>query len=79
MWSGQSFTFDINLTGGTARQVGLFVKDFDSSNRKQRIELLDPATGQVLDSKNMTNSRQRWVPGLQRDRARADPGDVAGE
>jgi len=53
-WS--SFTIDINLTDGASHQIALYSLDWDSSSRSQRIDVLDPTSSIVLDS--------RTVPGF---------------
>jgi uncharacterized protein YjbI with pentapeptide repeats len=50
-FSATTFSIDINLTDGLAHQVALYCLDWDSVNtRAERIDVLDPATGQVLAS-----------------------------
>jgi hypothetical protein len=53
--AGSSFTIDVNLTDGQAHQVALYALDWDSYGpRQERIDVLDAATGTVLDSRTVT-------------------------
>src|SRR5205085_1902524 len=52
-YSSTVFRFDLNLTDGNAHQVPLCATDYASSNRGQRVEVLDYVTGTVLDSRTM--------------------------
>jgi hypothetical protein len=49
-YSTGTFTVDVNLTGG-AHQVALYLLDWDNNGRGERIDVLDPVTGAVLDSR----------------------------
>lgn len=49
-----SFTIDANLTDGKAHQVALYVVDYDSKGRSQRIDVLNTATGATLDSRTVS-------------------------
>ena len=52
--AGNSFTIDINLTDGKAHQLALYALDWDSFGpRNETIQLIDPATGNVLDTKTI--------------------------
>jgi hypothetical protein len=51
-WS--SFSIDLNLNDGQAHQVALYCLDWDSGNRAEVIEILDSATGAVLDSRTVS-------------------------
>ncbi|HXB67001.1 MAG TPA: hypothetical protein VNY05_02090, partial [Candidatus Acidoferrales bacterium] len=54
-YSFTSFSIDINLTDGLTHQVALYGLDWDGANtRAQRIDVLNPATGQVLATTPMT-------------------------
>ena len=55
-WYGQSFTVDVNLTDGQAHKVSLYLLDWDSSDaRAERVDVLDAATGAVLDSRTASS------------------------
>src|SRR5207249_4636479 len=49
-YSGTTFTVDVNLTDGQKHQLALYLLDWDSTTRSERIDILDAATGAVLDS-----------------------------
>jgi hypothetical protein len=54
-YSGGSFTMDLNLTGGP-RRVGIYLLDWDNwYNRTQRVEVIDAATGTVLDLRDASS------------------------
>jgi hypothetical protein len=44
------FILDVNLAGGQAHRVAVYMLDWDTSSRTQRIDVLDANTGQVLDT-----------------------------
>jgi hypothetical protein len=52
-FAGTSFTIDVRLTDGHPHRVALYAVDWDSTARRQRVEVLDAATGDVLDSREM--------------------------
>ena len=41
---------DVNLTDGQAHQVALYLLDWDTTGRAERIDVLDAGTGAALDS-----------------------------
>ncbi|MGC2814472.1 MAG: Ig-like domain-containing protein, partial [Candidatus Acidiferrum sp.] len=49
------FNLDVNLTDGQSHQLALYAMDWDSSDRAETIELLDAATGALLDSRNISS------------------------
>jgi hypothetical protein len=53
MWySTTGFTVDVNITDGQQHQVALYLLDWDGGGgRSERIDVLDVATGKVLDSR----------------------------
>jgi hypothetical protein len=51
-WYGSPFSIDLNLTDGNTHQVGLYVVDWDSTNRTQTLEVRDAATDALLDSRS---------------------------
>ena len=53
-YASTSFTVDINLTDGKTHQIAMYFLDWDSTLRAERIDILDAATGTVLDSRNVT-------------------------
>ncbi|HKM56693.1 MAG TPA: hypothetical protein VJY33_25035, partial [Isosphaeraceae bacterium] len=52
--SGQ-FTVDINLTDGQAHRVTIYACDWDSTSRSERIDVVDPTTHAVLDSRTISS------------------------
>jgi uncharacterized protein (TIGR03437 family) len=49
------FNLDVNLTDGQSHQLALYAMDWDSSGRAETIELLDAATGALLDTRNISS------------------------
>lgn len=50
-----SFTFDLNLSDGQVHKVSLYCMDYGSKNeRTQRIEVLDAASGAVIETVNLS-------------------------
>ena len=56
-YSASSFTVDVNLTNGN-HQLALYALDWDQQGRSERIEVLDAATGAVLDAQTISNFGQ---------------------
>ena len=54
-WYGEIFDIDINITGGQARRVAIYMVDWDTVSRGQRIDVLDAATGALLDARTVSN------------------------
>jgi hypothetical protein len=54
VWYGQTFTVDVSV-GSSPRRVSLYMTDWDTKSRSQRIEVLDPATGKVLDTRTVSS------------------------
>jgi uncharacterized repeat protein (TIGR01451 family) len=57
MWySTTSFTVDVNITDGQQHPVALYLLDWDGGGgRSERIDVLDAATGKVLDTRTASN------------------------
>jgi hypothetical protein len=51
--TGASMTMDVNLTGG-AHQIALYVLDWDSASRAESIQIIDKASGTVLDPRSVS-------------------------
>ena len=49
-----SFAHDLNFIDGLSHQVALYVLDWDASSRIERIDVLDAATGAVLDTRTVS-------------------------
>jgi hypothetical protein len=54
-YSGSSFTVDVNLTDGQTHQVALYLLDWDSTRRSERVDILDASTGTVLSSQTASS------------------------
>jgi hypothetical protein len=54
-FADDSFTADFNFIDGQTHKLTLYFCDWDRSNRSQRIEILDSASGSVLDTRNINN------------------------
>ena len=54
-YADQSETLDLNLTDGAAHKVSLYVLDYDRVGRSERVDVLDAATGAVLDTRIVAN------------------------
>jgi len=54
-YSSSPFTVDVNLTDGRAHRMSLYLLDWDSTQRSERIDVIDPATGNVLDSQTASS------------------------
>jgi hypothetical protein len=52
-YSPTSFTIDVNLVDGNWHQVGLYCLDWETG-RVQTIDVLDPATSVILDSRTIS-------------------------
>src|SRR5262249_8074707 len=53
-WFGASFSVDVNLTDGQAHRVALYAVDWDSRGRSERVDVVDPTSGAVLDSRTLS-------------------------
>lgn len=54
-YSGSSFTLDLNLTDSRTHRVALYALDWDSYGpRSERVDIVDPATGTVLNSQTVS-------------------------
>ena len=54
-WYGSSFAFDVTIGGTTARAIALYAADYDGSGRQQRVDVLDGASGAVLDTRTLSS------------------------
>jgi hypothetical protein len=61
-WYGATFTIDVAV-GGVARNVALYVVDWDNNGRAEQLEVLDAVTGAVLDTRTVSvfNGGQYWI------------------
>ncbi len=53
-YSGTSFNLDVNLTDGNPHSVGLYALDWDNGGRAQAFDILDAASGTVLDTRTIS-------------------------
>lgn len=49
-WFGSTFTIDLNLTDASTHRVAVYLLDWDNGNRSERVDIVDAATNQVLNS-----------------------------
>ncbi len=49
------FSINIDLTDGNTHVVTLYADDWDNLGRSERVDLIDPATGNVLDSRTISS------------------------
>ncbi len=54
-WFGNSFSIDVTINDGKAHQIALYGLDWDSTTRAETIQVIDTATGAVLDTQSLTN------------------------
>ena len=54
-WFSGNITVDLKLTDGVPHQVGLYVLDWDNVGRIERVDVVDPANGSVLDSRTVSS------------------------
>jgi hypothetical protein len=50
-WYADTFALDVNLTDGQTHRVGVYLLDWDAQGRSARVDVVDAATGAVLDSR----------------------------
>jgi hypothetical protein len=53
--SPTSMTLDLNLVSPVPQRVALYVADYDHQDRIERIEVVDPDTGDVLSSQDIAD------------------------
>jgi subtilisin family serine protease len=54
-WYGSTFTIDLNLTDSNTHRLALYLLDWDSSGRSERIDILDAGSNAVLDSRTVSS------------------------
>lgn len=54
-YSSTSFSVGVNLTDGQVHPVSLYAVDYDSAVRSEQIQVIDAATGAVLDTESLSN------------------------
>jgi hypothetical protein len=55
--AGTTFTMDVTFIDAKSHPVALYLVDWDSPYRAQTVEVIDPATSKVLDSRSVSNFR----------------------
>ena len=63
-----TFDIDVNVTDGQVHQVAIYCMDWDSTERVQRIDVLNAITGAVLDTRTINGFNGGQYPGLERER-----------
>ena len=53
-YSNSSFNIDLNLTDGNWHRVAVYCLDWDAQNRAERLDVIDLASGTVLDSRSIS-------------------------
>ena len=54
-FQGANFTLDLNVNDQVTHRVSLYFLDFDKQGRTQRLQLIDPKTGQVITQRTISN------------------------
>ncbi len=54
-WFNNTFTIDVNLTDGQVHDLSLYAVDWDNQGRSEQVQVIDPATGKVLDTETLSN------------------------
>jgi len=54
-WSGNAFNIDVRMNDGLSHQVALYALDWDNKGRKQTIQVIEDATGAVLDTQTIAD------------------------
>jgi Abnormal spindle-like microcephaly-assoc'd, ASPM-SPD-2-Hydin len=55
-WYGNSiFSFDVNIQDGKSHLFALYALDWDSRGRVETIQILDPSSGAILDTRAVAN------------------------
>jgi hypothetical protein len=54
-WYGGSFSVDVNLVDGQSHRVALYLLDWDGQGRSEQVQVINPATSAVLDTRNVSS------------------------
>jgi hypothetical protein len=54
-YSTSTFSLTVNVTDGNPHQVALYLLDWDSKNRAETVQVVDAASGIVLDTRPVSN------------------------
>ena len=52
-YSSTSMSFNLNLTDGQVHEVSLYAVDWDNRSRSEEVQIIDPTTGNVLDTETL--------------------------
>ncbi len=52
-YTSSSMSFNLNLTDGQVHKVSLYAVDWDSTVRSEQVQIIDAATGNVLDTETL--------------------------
>lgn len=53
-YAASDFDLDVNFTDGNTHQISLYAVDWDSEGRSEVVQVLDAATGAVLDTESLS-------------------------
>ncbi|WP_165230809.1 S8 family serine peptidase [Aquisphaera insulae] len=53
-YSPTSFTLDVSISDGLAHSVSLYALDWDKAGRAEQVQVVDPTTGSVLDTRTIS-------------------------
>ncbi|MDB6054862.1 MAG: hypothetical protein JWN25_2385, partial [Verrucomicrobiales bacterium] len=53
-YSSNTFSVDLNIVDGKTHQVAFYCLDWTGTDRDQKVEVVDAATGQVLDTRSIS-------------------------
>ncbi|WP_210420298.1 S8 family serine peptidase [Aquisphaera giovannonii] len=54
-YNGTSFTIDVNITDGKSHPASLYLVDWDSTSRSEKVQVVDAASGAVLDTRTTSS------------------------
>src|SRR5262249_37257012 len=54
-YTGTTFSVDVNLKDSKTHQIALYLLDWDSTTRAERVDVLDTGTGTVLNTQTATS------------------------
>ncbi len=54
-WSGSSFAIDVRINDGLTHQIALYGLDWDNQGRNETVQLINDATGAVLDTQTISS------------------------
>ena len=54
-YTSTSMSFNLDLTDGQVHKVSLYAVDWDSTVRSEQVQIIDAATGTVLDTETLSS------------------------